>query len=199
MWAVSPQKRSHAALHYLWSRADTEEAWRWLGLIAREGIGIKFSGRTDLPLVGTTVDAYKGNWLAVWACAVTVLEAYLTRTGDPNNHLSQVREWADEAVASIIMAQVPASGIFRDYNFGWLCQPEHSGGIFNGFNQFDDTRHQSQGWTSFLFETLDKIGTAIGAFRRDPDLMPHHMSTPTSYEPTYWSMVALTYYLKNRF
>ena len=90
-WAISPQLRIHAALHHLWARADTETAWNWLKTVIWDGNGIKQTGRPPTippggifpaPPVGTTVDAYKGNWLAMWICAVTVLEAYLREAGD---------------------------------------------------------------------------------------------------------------------
>ena len=148
---------------------------------------------------GLTVDAYKGNWLAVWICAVTVLEAYLQRVGDPNSHLTEVREWADQAADSVIKAQVPASGLFADDSLGSLCQPEHTGGVFNGYKVFDTTRHKSKGWHSNLFGIAEWLGALFGAWERVSTLVPHHYNLPTSYEPTCWSMVGLTYYLKNRF
>ena len=130
-WSKSPQLRIHTALHHLWARADTETARNWLKTVIWDQTGIKKTGRPAVPGLpvapeipgipgrgGITNDAYKGNWLAVWLCAVTVLEAYLQRVGDLNNRLAEVQGWADQAADSVIKAQVPASGMFQDHTLG---------------------------------------------------------------------------------
>ena len=198
IWRRSPQLRAHTALHLLWALGDTESAWLWLNTISWDGRGIRntgYPGRGG----GTSVDAYKGNWLAIWLCAVTLLEAYLRKTEDPNGRLPQVEEWADQAAAAVIQAQVPANGVFEDNTHGTLCQPEHAGGVFNGYETVDDSHLKSKGWHSWLFGIAEWLGSRLGLFDRDNTQMPHHFNTPTSYEPTYWSMVGLTYYLGNRF
>ena len=123
----------------------------------------------------------------------------MQRVGDPNNHLPEVQEWADEAAESVIKAQLPASGVFQDDALGVLCQPEHAGGVFNGYDTFNAIQHKSRGWHSTLFGIAEWLGDIFGAWERLSTLAPHHYNMPTSYEPTYWSMVGLTYYLHNRF
>ena len=99
----------------------------------------------------------------------------------------------------MVKAQVPANGLFQDYTLGSLCQPEHSGGILNGYDTFDSARHQARGWHSSLFGIAEWFGALLNLWERVSTLVPHHYNLPTSYEPTYWSMVGLTYYLGNRF
>ena len=198
VWGGSPQLRTHVAIHQLNALADTEAAWQWLNTVAWDGVGIRRTGYPNGP-AGMSVDSYKGNWLAIWLCGVTLLEAYLSRTGDPNGHLPRVKELSDEAAVAVLKAQVQTSGVFRDNTFGRLCQPEHAGGVFNGYDVVDADHFMSKGWHSRLFGIAEFLGDLMGVYDRDPTQMPHHVNTPTSYEPTYWSMVGLTYYLKNRF
>ena len=200
VWRNSPQLRCHQALHVLWADANSESAWEILNRVAWDGHGIRSTADpNDLIQVGLTVDAYKGNWLSMWLCAVTVLESYLARDGDPNRHLSTVRQWADEAVTSVIRAQVPSDGRYTDLFVGSLCQPEHAGGIFNGYTTFTDVRHRVKLWPSALLGIAEAIGNELGVFDREPSEMPHHQNFPTAYEATSWAMIGLTYYLANRF
>ena len=149
VWLLSPQLKCHRALQKLWANADSEGAWELLNSVAWDGHGIQSTADpNDLIAIGTTVDAYKGNWLALWLCAVTVLEAYLSRVGDPNGHLAEVEQWADEAATSVLLAQVPGDGVFVDSVHGSLCQPDHAGGVFNGYLTLTDFRHKSMGWHS---------------------------------------------------
>ena len=197
-WNHSPQLRAHVALNQLWTLADTESAWVWLNTISWDQVGIR---RTGFPGMqhGFNLDSYKGNWLAVWLCAVTVMESYLQKTGDPNGHLPDIRAWADQAVESVIKAQMPADGVHQDDVIGLNCRPEHAGGIFNSYLEHDATKHKLRPWTPGLFGIAEWLGDLIGLFDRDPQQVPHHFILPTSYEPTYWSMIGLTYYLRNRY
>ena len=199
VWSASPQMRVHVALQQLWGLAGPRAAWQWLSTIIWDGVGIRHTGYPGR-IGGLILDGYKGNWLAVWLCCVTVLEAYLTRNGDPDGRLPDVRRWVDQVVQSVLMAQVPASGVFQDHELGPMCRPVHAGGIFNAYNTFDSQQHELMNWRpGFVYASIEWTGEQMGFWSHNPLESPQHYALPTSYEPTFWSMVGLTYHLRNRF